>query len=108
MIESIVINGDEVISYVSVMYKHIYHFYEELKKMSLMRKNLVWESENKKKLLTMYDDMIMEFMKFANNMVEYIEFLEKYVDGYEEVLEEIKHEFKKLDIEDIEGIYERR
>ena len=106
MIDQIIVNGDEVISYVLLMYRHLQRFNDEISSMKKMKDTIVWESVNKTKLMTIYDEMISEFLKFSNNMVQYVEFLEKYVDGYEEVLEEIKGEFRKLDMEVIEGVNE--
>ena len=43
--------------------------------------------------------IIEEYLIFANKMMQFVDYLEGYVNGYDELVEEVKDHFKKLNEE---------
>ena len=97
--EVLAVDGDRVTDYTKIMYNHLKDFEVELKVMISLEGNVVWDSpagragkEKKKKI-------IEEYLIFANKMMQFVDYLEGYVNGYDELVEEVKDHFKKLNEE---------
>ena len=91
-----VCNGDQISEYMKVMYTHLNDFVTLVKIMESHKENVIWESKGASEAKQAYELIISEYIVFANKLMLYVDYLEGYVNGYDELVEEVKEHFKKM------------
>ena len=94
--DSLVINGLLIEEYVQEMYTIIDRIVDELETMINLKNDLVWDSQNKEKLLTIYDTKLKEYHLFANKCLSLISFIENYTSEYEQCSKNLKSRFERI------------
>ncbi len=105
--ERIVVDSGKINEYMRVMYSHLDEFKSVLRAMEKERDAVSWEGQAANACFGVYNRMLSEYLTFANKMMEFIDYLNGYVEGYDTFIDEIKNEFKKMkskyDLEDKYG-----
>ncbi len=104
--ERIVVDGNKINEYMRVMYGHLEEFKNVIIQMERQRDAVSWKGQAATACFNMYNNMLYEYLVFANKMMEFIDYLNGYVEGYDTFVDEIKNEFKKInDKYDLEDKY---
>ena len=107
--EKIIVDKEKINSYMRVMYEHLDEFKSVLVEMEKERDRIEWKGQGATACFTLYNRMLSEYLLFASKMMEFVDYLNGYVEGYNTFIDEIKNEFKKMknkyELEDEDGKY---
>lgn len=102
--ERILVDKEKINDYMRVMYTHLDEFKDVLNNMEKLKDSVVWEGDAAIKTFNLYNKMLSDYLLFASKMMEFVDYLNGYVEGYNTFIDEIKNEFKKMkkkyDLED--------
>ena len=105
--DKIIINKEEVSSYIRIMYNNLNDFKNVLLDMEKKKNEIVWEGNAANKAFSVYREMLKDYFSFANKMMKFVDYLDDYIYGYDELIDEIKSEFNKMknkyEIEELYG-----
>ena len=93
---NIVVDGDRIIQYMQLMLECLSEYTNELKSIQGLKKDVIWESESSKKTYEVFDKEIENLIAFGNKMVTLVDFLNKFLNSYDESVQEIKGKFKEV------------
>ena len=93
----IIVNGEELIKYVSVMLNYIEEYMDEISVIDKLKEELIWESKARDIVIDKYDEIVKKYFKFAKNLFQYISFIYKMLDNYSNGLQEIKEQFDQVE-----------
>ena len=96
---NIVVDGESIIEYMKVMQNYLTDLKNEIKNMQDLKKNVIWESDTAHKAFELYDREVNEILSFGNKIIIFIDYLNTFLNNYDNSLEEIKGSFKKLNSE---------
>ena len=94
--EVIALDGDKVTDYTRIMYNHLKDMVDEIKLMEALENDVIWKSPAGLVGIESYKKIIVDYIDFANRMMTFIDYLEGYVNGYDELVEEVKEHYRKL------------
>lgn len=93
---NIVVDGEELNNYISKMLHHLESFQSVIFTMDKLKEQLSWESNSKDKVMAKYDNILQSLLSFSNKMITLVDYLNSLMDEYNEELEEIKSNFRKI------------
>lgn len=94
---NIIVEGEQLIVFMSRMINYLNHFQEEVLIMQNLTNELIWEGPVKEKIVHQYREILQKYLQFAKKMYILIDYLNTIMDVYDDGLEEIKENFKKLE-----------
>ncbi len=94
--DKILVDRGKINDYMKTMYNHLDEFKNVLVEMEKDRDAIVWRGPAATTSLNYYNDMLSNYLLFANKMMEFIDYLNGYIEGYNSFIDEIKEEFKKM------------
>jgi hypothetical protein len=97
--QNIVIDEERINEYVKKMTSYLKEFMQEISIMKSYKKNLVWESNAGKMFKEQFDNKTSNYFVYAGKMIILITFLNELTGKFNEAVEEITNEFKKLNPE---------
>ncbi len=97
--EKIVVDVEEINQYMKVMYTHLDEFRQIISKMKNLKNTITWEGMAATSVFDMYEQMIAQYLLFADTLMKFIDYLNNYTEGYNSFIDEIKQEFVKMNNE---------
>ncbi len=94
---NLVINGEQISEYLQELEKLINQFVNEIETMKISQNIPNWVSINKEHFYEIYNNKINNHYLFAKKCYVLINFLNQYVDYYNDCVAEIKSNFNELD-----------
>ena len=91
----ILVNQDEISIFRTRMMMQMNNIEEELNKMELLKKDLIWQGEAYKKFLNKYDENISDIKRRMESLIKYIDFLNKFNRGYNNAQENIRDNYSR-------------
>ncbi len=99
--QNIVIDEDRINEYMKKMTSYLKEFMEEINTMKGYKSNLVWNGDAEKTFMENYDKKMSNYFIYAGKMIILLTFLNELTGNFNEAVEEITNEFKKLNPEGV-------
>ncbi len=93
----IIVDGEELIKYVTIMLNYIEEYQNEVLNINLLKNKVIWESAVSEKIINKYDEITGKYLKFAQGIFEYVIFINKMLDNYSDGIDEIKEKFDRIE-----------
>jgi len=89
-------DGEKVSEYMQIMYNHLDDFETIIKEMEAIENNVIWDSPAGRVGIASYKKLIKDYIVFSNKLMPFIDYLKGYVNGYDELVAEVKEKYKAL------------
>ena len=91
--DKIIVNESRIEEYLNKMSSYLKEYVSEIAEMNQLKNTMDLED---KSISMIYNNVLNEYIAFAQKMFAYLEFLDKYVDKYNEKINSLKADLSKI------------